>query len=161
MSEYIGTDVVPDQFPDLFLDPFPDLIRFWIRKSFQCGGARGICQYIRESTSGGGKDCAHLQSARQSQDSSAAAQPIATSARRDTSIYTSNEIHLDQSLSNSLRVYFSASGRYTRSVSRSDLFPDPLPDPILDLAVSDLILDPIPNSIRFQIHFLIRIRFLI
>jgi hypothetical protein len=63
--------------------------------------------YIRQSTSGGGKDFNQLQSARQSELSSAAAQPIATSARRGMSIYISTEIHLDQSVSNSHCVFIS------------------------------------------------------
>jgi hypothetical protein len=65
-----------------------------------------------ESTCRGGTDSRHLESARQSEDASAATQPITTSARRDTSIYTSTEIHLDQSLSNHCVVIISASGRY-------------------------------------------------
>jgi hypothetical protein len=75
-----------------------------------CGGAGEFAsptaKYVRRW------DSRQLESARQSEETSAAAQPITTSARRDTSIYTSTEIHLDQSVSNSCVDYFSASDRY-------------------------------------------------
>jgi hypothetical protein len=74
--------------------------------------AQGNLPVQWQSTCGGGTDSHQLESARQSEETSAAAQPITTSARRDTSIYTSTEIHLDQSVSNSHCVIISASGRY-------------------------------------------------
>jgi hypothetical protein len=79
--------------------------------------AQGNLPAQRQSTCGGGTDSRQLESARQSEETSAAAQPITTSARRDTSIYTSTEIHLDQSVSNYCLAYFSASGRYKIKIS--------------------------------------------
>jgi hypothetical protein len=75
--------------------------------------AQGNLPAQQQSTCGGGTDSRQLESARQSEETSAAAQPITTSARRDTSIYMSTEIHLDQSVSNSHCIIISASGRYT------------------------------------------------
>jgi hypothetical protein len=51
-----------------------------------CGGAGDTPQLSGKSTSGGGNSCTIYSDARQSELSSAATQPIISSARRDTLI---------------------------------------------------------------------------
>jgi hypothetical protein len=60
---------------------------FFIRSKFiWCGGAGDTPQFSGKSTSGGGSSCTIYSDARQSEATSAAAQPITTSARRGMSI---------------------------------------------------------------------------